>query len=126
MTSAPWALDTSARSAPHKQWSWPYPFVRYRQILNDDPAFARAADSELTLWHMALDRASEDGRALIVGHGGVTEPTLAAADPIGDDLSWKQPFSHLEGVRLAFDDGQFLVVDFDRYSPADAEATATS
>jgi broad specificity phosphatase PhoE len=112
--------------AHHNQWSWPYPFVRYRQILDDDPAFAGAADRELKLWLMALERVSEDGKALIVGHGGVIEPTLVAAVPIGDYGSWGQPFSHLDGVRLAFADGQFLVVDFDRYSPADAEASATS
>jgi hypothetical protein len=57
---------------------------------------------------MALDRVSEDGKALIVGHGGVIEPTLVAADPIGDYGSGGQPFSHLDGVRLAFDDGQFF------------------
>jgi hypothetical protein len=48
------------------------------------------------------------------------------AVPIGDHGNWGQPFSHLDGVRLAFDDGQFLVVDLDRYSPTDAEASATS
>jgi hypothetical protein len=64
---------------------------------------------------MALDRVFEDGKALIVGHGGVIEPTMVATDPIGDYLSWGQPFSHVDGVRAAFDDGQFLVVDFDRY-----------
>jgi hypothetical protein len=75
---------------------------------------------------LALDRVSEDGKALIVGHGGAIEPMLVDAVPIGEYGSWGEPFSHLDGVRVAFDDGQFLVVDLDRYSPADAEASATS
>jgi broad specificity phosphatase PhoE len=109
------------RVAHHDQWSWPDPFLRYQQLLDDDAALAEAADRELKLWRMVLDRVSEHGKALIVSHGGIIEPTLVAAVPGGDYPNWGQPFSHLDGVRLAFDDGQFLVIDFDRYPLGDAE-----
>src|SRR5262249_6840966 len=102
---------------------WPSAFVQYRRLLDEDSALGAAADFELKLWRSVLERVPEDGKALIVSHGGVIEPTLVAAVPAGDHTGWGRPFSHLDGVRLVLDDQQFLVVGFDRYSAA---AVATS
>jgi hypothetical protein len=104
--------------AHHDQWSWPSPFVRYRQLLGEDPVLAAAVDLELKLWRSVIDRLPEEGKALIVSHGGIIEPTLVAAVPAGDHASWGRPFSHLDGVRLLVDEEQFSVAEFDRYAPA--------
>jgi hypothetical protein len=112
----------------HDQWSWPSAFVQYRRLLDEDSALGAAADFELRLWRSVLGRVPEDGKALIVSHGGIIEPTLVAAVPAGDHAGWGRPFSHLDGVRLVLDldDQQFLVVGFDRYSAPAVETTASS
>jgi hypothetical protein len=64
---------------------------------------------------------SEDGNHW----SSAIEPTVVAAEPAGDkEEGGYVPSSRR--VRPAFDDGQFLVVDINRYSPADAEARAIS
>jgi len=103
--------------AHHGQWNWPFPFLQYSQLLDQDSAVAAAAHSELNLWRLVAGRIPEESKALIVSHGGIIEPTLVAAVPADDYTSWGKPFSHLDGVRLIFEDGQFLVAGFDRYSP---------
>jgi hypothetical protein len=106
--------------AHHDHWSWSSPFLRYRELLDEDSTLALAADRELKLWRTARDRVSEHDKALIVSHGGIIEPTLVRAVPAGDCSGWGQPFSHLDGVRLVFDDEEVVEVEFDRYRPAGA------
>jgi hypothetical protein len=115
----PMGLGYVGEVAHHGQWSWPSPFLQYSQLLDRDSAFAKAADSELNLWRVVVGRILEGSKALIVSHGGIIEPTLVAAVPADDYTSWGKPFSHLDGVRLIFEDGRFLVAGFDRYSPPD-------
>ena len=59
---------------------------------------------------------TSDGEvALVVSQGGSIEPTLVAALPDAQVDVWGAPFSHLDGVRLAFDAESFDLVEFHRY-----------
>jgi hypothetical protein len=106
--------------AHHDQWSWPSPFLRYRELLDEDSTLALAADRELKLWRTVLDRVPDHDQALVVSHGRIIEPTLVRAGPAGEYSGWRQPFSHPDGVRLVFHDEEVVEVEFDRYRPAEA------
>ena len=110
----------------HDQWSWHSPYVRYRELFKSDPVLAAAAARELELWHSVLGRVPDGAKALVVSHGGMIEPTLVAAVPAGDHEKWGEPFSHLDGVRLDFDDERCVRVEFRRYRPAGRSADTGS
>jgi broad specificity phosphatase PhoE len=87
----------------------------YRDLLRAGGELADRARAELELWLRALRRVTEGEVALIVSHGGSTEPTLVAAMPDAHVSTWGPPFSHLDGVRLAFDNERCLSLEFHRY-----------
>jgi broad specificity phosphatase PhoE len=101
----------------HDQWEWDRPYVRYRELLEAGGAVVSAAGRQLEVWRGALAHVSEGGLALIVSHGGLIEPTLVAAFPQADHELWGEPFSPLDGARLAYEMPTFVSTEFQRYRP---------
>jgi hypothetical protein len=101
--------------AHHDQWAWTTPYVRYRELLDRGGPLADASTRELGFWGAAVDHITDGDVALVVSHGGSIEPTLVAALPDAHVNEWGAPFSHLDGVRLAFDAESFDLVEFHRY-----------
>jgi broad specificity phosphatase PhoE len=107
---------TTPGVAHHDQWRWSMPYVRYGELLQTQRSFAAAIARELELWRWSVARVGEGEAVLIVSHGGSIEPALVEAVPDGDFPNWGAPFSHLDGVRLGFEDDRCVSVEFHRYS----------
>lgn len=98
----------------HEQWRWDQPYVRYRELLERKRRLSEVADAHREIWLHALESISDGESALVISSGGAIEPTLVACLPDADHSAWGQPFSHCDGVRLAFEDGHFVGASFDR------------
>lgn len=109
---------SSTEVAHHDQWSWEHPYVRYRELLHTGGALASVASRELDTWRSVAEQVPHGGLALVVSHGGVIEPTLVAALPDADHESWGEPFSPLDGARLAYEAPTFVSIEFRRYRPS--------
>lgn len=103
----------------HEQWTWDQPYVRYRELLDRKRRLSEVADAHRETWLHALESISDSETALVICSGGAIEPTLVACLPEADHSGWGKPFGHCDGARLAFEDGKFMGVSFDRARPAE-------
>jgi broad specificity phosphatase PhoE len=104
-------------AVPDDPWAWTLPYVRYHELLDDPGPLAEVTAAELDLWRSVVLHVGEGEVALIVTHGGSIEPTLVAALPEAHLEGWGPPFAPLDGVRLGFDAGRWILIEFQR-SPA--------
>ena len=88
----PWPADFSEYAAPIRRGGMP---TRYAQRLKE--LFTRLAET-----------LPEPGSALVVTHGGVVEIGAVACLPDADHAAWGDYIECLEGVRLRWDNGQFI------------------
>lgn len=103
------AANVSGEVDFHEWWEWPDPWAVYAERIATRPRFAAYAESQLQIVKDAVVRVSDDDTALLIGHGGWIEPTVVAAVAADQLQNWGPPFEHLEGVRLAENDGVFAV-----------------
>lgn len=98
----------------HAQWRWPEPYRQIAEVLRGGGRAAAVAEIHRGIWLETVARLAEGGSALIVGHGGAIELTLAACFPDADHALWGPPFAHADGVRLGYADDSFVTVAFHR------------
>lgn len=105
----------------HDQWDWSQPYVRFAELLRREGALAKNAAADARLWVDLLTEVPNDGRVLIVSHGGSIEPALVACLPDADHSRWGSPFSHCDGAVLTFAGspalgagGRFVAAEFHR------------
>lgn len=96
----------------HEQWTWPEPYARYAQLIRRGEGLAAAAQAHRAIWIGAVESVAEGGAALLIGHGGAIEPALVACQPEADHRRWGAPFGHCDGVRLGFNGGRFVSLQF--------------
>lgn len=112
-------LDLPAGYVPgeiehHDQWTWPFPYRTYAEMIQRGAGIAAVAEVHRAAWaHIAADL-GEGQVALIVSHGGAIEPGLVSCLPHADHASWGAPFAHCDGARLAVESGQFVHIGFRR------------
>lgn len=106
----------------HDQWGWPQPYVRYAELIARGGELAAVAAEHRTMWIEVVRSVPEGSGALVVSHGGSIEPALVSCLPDADHASWGGPFSHLDGARLDFEDGQFTRVRLHRAPGAGQES----
>jgi broad specificity phosphatase PhoE len=93
---------------------WPQPFSVY-QARRGDPGVLPYLHA-LTAFYKSLAGSLSDGRAaLVVSHGGVVELSTIACIPEAD-YGMEGPVGLCEGVRLAWDNGKCISVEFIRIS----------
>jgi broad specificity phosphatase PhoE len=83
-------------------------FARISQVLREDPLGRRLADALRSQWSQYALVVPEGECALVVTHGGYIDDSAVALLPETDHRKWGKPFSHCEGIRLAFDHGYFV------------------
>lgn len=98
----------------HDQWSWPFPYCTYADLIQKSAGLAAVAEAHKAAWLRTGAALAEGEGALIVSHGGAIEPALVACLPGADHASWGQPFAHCDGVRLAISEGIVTGVEFHR------------
>jgi hypothetical protein len=91
----------------------PMPIIDIRRHSLTKKGASRGRGSHLSHAGVDLARAigtySED---YDISHGRIIEAGLVAAIPQGNFAGWGPPFQHGEGVRLAYANGGFSVVQF--------------
>jgi len=104
--------EVLAEIGHHDRWSWPEPFVKFAELVKQGGPTAQLGQRQRQVWADALASAPKTGRVLIISHGRVIEAGLVAALPHGDFSAWGQPFSHCEGIRLSYANGEFSDLKF--------------
>jgi len=77
----------------------PHTFADYVRGTRRSATTAAYARRQAELMRRELERVPEEGRLLLVSHGGVIEFGAAFARPV-EARTWGPPLGHLEGVRL--------------------------
>ena len=94
----------------------PRSFADYVRGTRRSATMAAYARSQAALMRRELEQVPEEGRLLLVSHGGVIEFGAAAARPV-DARSFGPPLGHLEGVRLYLDAGEWVRGEVLRVAP---------
>ena len=101
-------LMSSYSDAVEMEAPWPLSPAQYAEIIETGGAAARYAN-QLADFYQSIANYLADGRAgLVVNHGGVAEMGAIACLPTADHFSWGPHFECCEGVRLFWEDGQFV------------------
>jgi broad specificity phosphatase PhoE len=77
----------------------------FAQAMVSKKRVARAARNQADIMRSIASDLAEDGKALVVSHGGVIELGVVGLLPNFDYSSWGPPCERCEGVRLYFDGG---------------------
>jgi len=96
----------------HDRWGWAEPFVRFAELVARGGPTARMGRRQREIWAQALEAVAPQGHVLVVSHGRVMEAGVVACLPDRDYAAWGTPFRHCEGVRMAYEQGQFTNVEF--------------
>ncbi len=100
--------------AHHNQWSWPRPYLRYAELIAQGGGVAQVAATGRDAMFRLVSAVPDGGAALFISHGGTIEPVLVACLPEADHASWGPALGHLEGARLAWEDGRFRTIQLRR------------
>jgi broad specificity phosphatase PhoE len=90
---------------------WPLPPAEYAKVVRRGKAAARYAEQLAELYFQLADRLEEGQSALVINHGGVVELGAVACLPDADHTSWGSHFECCEGVRLFWEDGNFVTAE---------------
>ena len=106
----------------HEWRTWPDPFTTMRSRADDVPAVADYLAAQAALVRGLGSALGEDGRALVVGHGGWIESVVAGLLDADTLPTLGGSFWHLDAVRLSVAaDGVAVVASIERFprpSPA--------
>ena len=91
--------------------NWEKGCAEYARVaLNGGPTARYLADLA-ELFHALANHLPENGRALVISHGGVIEASVVACMPTSDYSGWDTLAGYCEGVRFHIADKQFRDVD---------------
>lgn len=91
--------------------AWDAGFPAFIAAVRRGGAAAALARAQAALYAEILRDVPEGGHALVVSHGGIVEAGAIGAVPDQDLSGFGGPLDCLEGVRLAWEDGRFLVAE---------------
>ncbi len=95
----------------HERWSSERPLLKFRELLAKEGPARRMGLALRETWLTIARELPDPGAALIISHGNLIELGLVAT--VADqDFAEECPFTHLEGVRLAFDGTSFALPEF--------------
>src|SRR5215211_1560944 len=101
-------LMSSYTSAVEREAPWPLSLTAYGDVLSKGGVAAKYANQLVAVYTKLADYLVDGRSALVINHGGVLELGLVAALPNADHVSWGSHFEYCEGVRLFWDDGEFV------------------
>ncbi|KAJ3410282.1 hypothetical protein HDV05_003964 [Chytridiales sp. JEL 0842] len=91
--------------------SWPGSFAHYAEVVKKNP------DGPTSLYVQKLagiyrnimeNHVGEGGSGLVINHGGVLEMSVVGCLPFIDYSRWGGDLSYCEGVRLVWEEGEFV------------------
>ena len=92
-----------AREAP-----WPLSLAGYAEAVQGGGAATIYANRLVELYGRLIHYLADGRAALVINHGGVLELGAVAALPEADHLTWGSHFDYCEGIRLFWEDGNFV------------------
>jgi broad specificity phosphatase PhoE len=92
-------------------FDWDGGYAAFGRLLAHGGPFADFAWGQAAVWLDIARALPEDGRALIVGHGGALEAGAVAAFPDTDHAAWGRTARHCEGVLVGVDGDRFVSID---------------
>jgi broad specificity phosphatase PhoE len=90
---------------------WDDGYAAYGRLYARGGPFAAFADGQAAVWREMARTLPEDGRGLVIGHGGFIEAGAVACFPDADHAAWGRTVRHCEGVLLRFEDDAFAEVE---------------
>jgi len=87
---------------------WPSTPMEYAKAVRKNGAAARYANLLADIYRKLVDDLAEGHAALVINHGGVLELGAVACLPHADHESWGPHFDYCEGIRLFWDEGNFV------------------
>lgn len=91
----------------HDHWAWTEPFVRYRDLIKESRALAELGQTLVECWTNVLESASSSASVLVISHGHLMEVAFVTCFEDRDLAKIGPAFSHGEGFRVTYDNGQF-------------------
>jgi broad specificity phosphatase PhoE len=91
--------------------TWDEGFMAWSAALKLNGVAAAYARKQAEFLRSVTAALADGGAALIVSHGGILEAGAVGCLPDTDHAAWGRYCSWCEGVRLAFDAGQFVSIE---------------
>jgi len=101
-------LSTYGEYDVDKEVPWPQTFSIYAQAMNANGDAAKYARKLAKFYEDIMTSISENRSALTVHHGGVVEIGVVACLPDADFASWGGHIDYCEGVRLHWENNEFV------------------
>jgi broad specificity phosphatase PhoE len=86
---------------------WTESFGKFARVIKEGGITARFANEQAEFWKLIAQSLPEDGKGLIITHGGIIESGAVACLPEALHVTWGQSCSYCEGIRLSFENGKF-------------------
>jgi broad specificity phosphatase PhoE len=96
------ALKTSGHEVD-AEINWDAGFAEWARVVKKDGAATRFAQAQALAWRSIVNSLPDNGRALIITHGGFIEAGIAACLPRNTVIKLGSSCNYCEGVRLTFD-----------------------
>jgi broad specificity phosphatase PhoE len=84
------------------------PFVERAAVMRESELAGRYGRALCAQWAAIARDLPEEGRGLVISHGGYLDDSAVACLPEQDYQRWGPNFGHCEGIRLIFDRGKFV------------------
>jgi len=109
-------LMSSYGSDVGREAPWPLSCAGYAEVVAMGGAAGKYANKLLKIYTKLANSIADGGSALVVNHGGVLELGAVACLPNADHVKWGSHFEYCEGIRLFWEDVQFVDCDLLRVS----------
>jgi len=86
---------------------WAAGFAEFARVIEQGGATARFARAQAKTWRSIARALPDEGRALLITHGGIVEAGAVACLPRADHSAWGPACDYCEGVRLSFNGETF-------------------
>ena len=98
-------------SAVGDEINWDAGFAEWTRVIKQSRAAARFAHAQADVWRSIVQALPEDGRALIISHGGIVEAGTIGCLPPDTPVLDEAYCSYCEGARLTFDRATIINVE---------------
>lgn len=109
-------LMSTYGSSVDAEASWPASPADYAAAIRKGGAAARYANELAEVYRQLAEYLADGRAALVINHGGVVELGAVACLPNADHATWGSHFEYCEGIRLFYEDGNFVDVEILRVS----------
>jgi broad specificity phosphatase PhoE len=90
---------------------WDASFKTLARMIEQSEALMRLGQVQRKLWSSAARAIPDGGSTLVITHSGVIEIGAVSCIPWEDHEAWGEACDYCEGVRLTYDEDEFVAVE---------------